>query len=67
MSYPTEFVDSTQNHNKSTTITNRKFTRKNYVKYFKSENELKICVVATRRILQVRPKILKKLSDHQIN
>jgi hypothetical protein len=29
--------------------------------------EPKICIRATRRNLQAQPKILKKLSEHQIN
>jgi hypothetical protein len=53
--YPTEFADLTQNKNKMAEIPNRKFSRIKYVYYFRSKNELKICIVATRL------KILKKI------
>jgi hypothetical protein len=42
------------------------FPKKNYVSYFKSVKEQKIRMGATRRNLQA-PKILKKLSEHQID
>jgi hypothetical protein len=35
---------SIQNHNKTTDIPNRKCSCKKYVQYFKSENELQICI-----------------------
>jgi hypothetical protein len=31
----------------------------------KSENELKMQIVATRRNFQIQPKILKRISEHQ--
>jgi hypothetical protein len=37
----------------------RKCSQKNYVSYFKSGKEPKICIGATQGNLQVRPKILK--------
>jgi hypothetical protein len=47
-------------------IRTRKFSQKKYVYYLKKEKEPKICMGATRRNSQARPKILKKLSEHQI-
>jgi hypothetical protein len=44
-----------------------KISQKNRVSYLKSGKEPKICMGATRRNLQARPKILKKISEHQIN
>jgi hypothetical protein len=58
---------SKKNH-RSTKInqSERKFSQKNYVSYLKSVKEPKIRIGATRRNLQAQPKILQKLSEHQI-
>jgi hypothetical protein len=49
------------------TIKTKKNSQKNCVSYLESGKEPKICMGATLQNLQTRPKILKKLSEHQIN
>jgi hypothetical protein len=44
-----------------------KFSQKKYIYYLKSVKKPKIRMGATRRNLQAQPKILKKLSENQIN
>jgi hypothetical protein len=44
----------------------QKCFQQKYVQYLKSVKEPKIRMGATRRILQAQPKILKKLTEHQI-
>jgi hypothetical protein len=53
--------------NTKSTNQNEFFLKKKYGQYLKSEKEPKIRMGATRRNLHARPKILKKLSEHQIN
>jgi hypothetical protein len=72
MGYPTEFAGSTQNskikhRNTKSTNQNEDFPKKNYVSYLKSLKEPKIRLGATLWNLQAQPKMLKKLSEHQIN
>jgi hypothetical protein len=44
----------------------KNFPKKSMFKYLKSVKEPKIRMGATRRNLQAQPKILKKLTQHQI-
>jgi hypothetical protein len=45
---------------------NANFPKKKYVQNLKKEKEQQICMGAPRRNVQARPKILKKLPEHQI-
>jgi hypothetical protein len=44
----------------------KKIQKKKYVQYLKTEKVLDICIEVARQTLQARPKITKKLSEHQI-
>jgi hypothetical protein len=43
------------------------YSQKNGVSYLKSGKEPKSCMRATQQNLLARPKILKRISEHQIN
>jgi hypothetical protein len=66
--HPIKFASSTQKHQKIIETPNQPIEKKkSQIKYFKSEKKAKIRMKATRHNLQAQPKMLQKLSEHQIN
>jgi hypothetical protein len=58
--YLTKFAGSTSNHENiigtpNQPIETKKFRKKTYILYHKSEKDQKICIEATRRNLQAQP------------
>jgi hypothetical protein len=57
-----------KNHrNHKSTNQNENFPKKKYVKYLESVKEPKICIGATRRNLQAKPKMLKNIKSTNQN
>jgi hypothetical protein len=65
--YPTKFAGSTQNHKKIIEpIETKKISNKSMLSTSKVKRSQKFVWGLARRSLQGRPKILKKISEHQI-